>query len=55
MRIFLRHRLLLLWMVLAVAACAVALVFFRHATARDEIAARSAAAVAQERRRAVER
>jgi len=55
MRRFLRHRLLLLWMVLAVAACAVALVFFRlYATARDEIAARSAAAVAQEKARAVE-
>ena len=54
MRRFLRHRLLLLWMVLAVAACAVALVFFRlYATARDEIDARSAAAVAQEKARAV--
>ena len=55
MRRFLRHRLLLLWMVLAVAACAVALIFLRlYTTARDEIAARSASAVAQERARAVE-
>ena len=40
MRKFLRLRLSLLWLVLAVAACAVALVFHRlYATARDEIAA----------------
>ena len=55
MRKFLRLRLSLLWLVLAVAACAVALVFHRlYATARDEIAAQTAAAVAQERARAVD-
>ena len=55
MRRLLRHRLLLLWMILAAAACAVALVLLRlYTTARDEIDARSAAAVAQERARAVE-
>ncbi|MBK8475384.1 MAG: HAMP domain-containing histidine kinase [Opitutaceae bacterium] len=55
MRTFLRHRFWLLWVVLAVAACAVALVFHRlYATARDEIAAQTAAAVAQERARAVD-
>lgn len=55
MRRFLRHRLLLLWMLLVIAACAVALVFLQlYNTAREEIAANSAAAVAQERARAVE-
>lgn len=49
-----RQPLLLLWMMLALAACAVAGVFHRlYSTARDEIAAQSAAAVAQEKARAV--
>ncbi|HLP08832.1 MAG TPA: hypothetical protein VK178_11760, partial [Opitutaceae bacterium] len=50
----LRQSLLLLWMMLALAACSVAVVFHRlYSTARDEIAAQSAAAVAQEKARAV--
>ncbi len=54
MRRLFRHRLLLLWMLLAIAACAVALVFHRlYSTARDEIAAQSAAAIEQEKARAV--
>ena len=54
MPLFRRHRLSLLWALLALAACAAALAFHRlYATARDEIAAQAAGAVAQERARAV--
>lgn len=53
---FFRHNLLLLWVLLAVAACATASVLHRlYATARDEIAAQAARAVAQERAQAVGR
>ncbi len=50
-----RHRLLLLWVLFALAAGAAGFVFHRlYATARDEIAAQAAGAVAQERARAVD-
>ena len=49
------RRLPLFWVLFAIAACAASIVFYRlYATARDEIAAQSAAAVAQEKARAVE-
>ncbi len=55
MSVFRRHRLVFLWVLFGVAAAASALVFHRlYATARDEIAAQSAGAVAQERARAVD-